>query len=801
MLNISIIPKTVVIAVALPIALCLPSILSTTTAYAAPTKQNRTGIIQNGDFREWSNGAPVGWNLGEGAQYEPDTQMSYATSQSLKGVQVPGDAALPSVRIYQDVALRPHAKYRLSLAMAKHGTGAVAIRVQPLVNGTVPGNVAAPLNWSNIWSWYFPWQPLALEFETGTQNDYRVTIQSYGKTGEPVWIENVAITSAAASLQPSEADTTGFKLYSQSLMQPFEANAAPLTPLPATELFATGTRGDFSPVFIGLQAQATLRNAQLAVSKAPANPQGVVIPAENITIRMREPQALLPLSRPRQANAGQNLGWHVTARIPENLPSGTYTGELTLTVEGKAATPIPYTIRVEDFVLPQPDIPLFVYHSEDYFPSGNFLSPQLREAYYRDMKEHGMNTVTIYNNPDINGTEVDFNRDYRHVLSGKTLEDKKKKRNLTDQDLHERSQFGLNQTMALAQKSGLLASRHPLLWLVVKQNEYNWGAMPGPALKKALQQWNTHTDWPKPLLYVLDEIDGHPDRIAAARKVLDNVKQLNVPVKTVTAGVAVEELGHEYDVWIQAESSTTAAMAQQAQRYNADLWTYNCNMPTDNVQFTRAYYGFWAYRSQVKGIGLWAYYDAGNWYADEEGTVHGKNGPANLSRICPSPTGPIPTLSWETTREGIVDYRYALLYDQLLGQLKTKIGGMEMEAQKVLDAQAISALKAEFAARKNPPASRPQPWKATSPEENKAAALYRQAQELGETLSIAQKIRTKIIESIPTDAMTIMKGIPWSAENGKFVPTLDSGDPLLASEHKRNNLRAYIRYLRTALQS
>lgn len=800
MLNISFFPKTPVLLAAFSIALCLPTLLCTKTANAAPASTDQSVLIQNGDFSAWENGSPVGWGLGEGVHYEVDSEMTYAANQSLKGVQVPGDAALPSVRIYQDVSLHPDTSYRLSLAMAKHGTGAVAVRVQPLVNGAIAGNIAAPLNWSNVWSWYFPWQPLALEFKTGAPSTYRVTIQSYGKTGEPVWIENVALAPLTPGSQSGQANAQGYTLYSQSIMQPFAPNTAPLTPLPASELFMPGTRGDYSPVFLGLQAQEALQNVQLAVSKAPASSQGAVIPAANITVRAVEPQALLPLSRPRSVDAAQNLGWHIMAHIPANIAPGTYRGHLTLTAQGKAPTSIPYTVRVEDFLLPQPDIPLFVYHSEDYFPSGNFLSAELREAYYRDMKEHGMNTVTIYNNPDVNGTEIDFNRDYRHVLSGKTLEDKKKKRNLTDKDLDERSRFGLNQTIALAQKSGLLASRYPLLWLVVKQNEYNWGAMPGPALKKALQEWNSRTDWPTPLLYVLDEPDGHPDRIAAARKILDRVKQLDVPVKTVTAGVAIEELGKDYDVWVQAESSINAQTAEQARRHDAQLWTYNCNMPTDNTQFTRAFYGFWGYRSQVKGIGLWAYYDAGNWYADETGKVHGKNGPANLSRICPSPSGPIPTLSWETIREGVMDYRYAMLYDQLLKQLETKIGQLETKAQKGLDDTALTALKAEFAARKSPPQARPQPYTAASPAQKQAADAYRQALELEETLAIAKKVRVKLIESIPTDAMAIMKGIPWSAENGKFVPTLDSGDPLLASEHKRNSLRAYIRFLRAALQ-
>ena len=800
MLNFSLFTKTPALLAALSIALCLPTLLCTKTANAAPAVTNQAALIQNGDFSTWKNGAPAGWGLGEGAHYEIDSEMTYAANQSLKGVQVPGDAALPSVRIYQDVSLRPDTSYRLSLAMAKHGTGAVAVRVQPLVNGAIAGNIAAPLNWSNVWSWYFPWQPLALEFKTSAPSVYRVTIQSYGKTGEPVWIENVALAPLTPGSQSGQVNAQGYTLYSQSIMQPFAPDAAPRAPLPATELFTPGTRGDYSPVFLGLQAQESLQNVQLAVSKAPANTQGRSIPAANIAIRAVEPQALLPLSRPRAVEAAHNLGWHITTRVPDGIAPGIYRGQLTLTVEGKASTTIPYIVRVEDFLLPQPDIPLFVYHSEDYFPSGNYLSAELREAYYRDMKEHGMNTVTLYNNPDINGNEIDFNRDYRQVLTGKPLEDKKKKRNLTDKDLDERSRFGLNQTIALAQKSGLLASRHPLLWLVTKQNQYNWGAMPGPALEKALQKWNSRTDWPKPLLYVLDEPDGHPDRIAAARKILDQVHQLSTPVKTVTAGVAVEELGKDYDIWIQAESSVNTRIAEQARQHDAQLWTYNCNMPTENTQFTRAFYGFWGYRSQVKGIGLWAYYDAGNWYTDATGKVHGKNGPANLSRICPSPTGPIPTLSWETTREGIVDYRYAMLYDQLLKQLETKIGQLKTKAQKGLDDTALTALKAEFAARKSPPQARPQPYIAASPAQKQAADAYRQALELEETLTIAKKVRVKLIESIPTDAMAIMKGIPWSAENGKFIPTLDSGDPLLASEHKRNSLRAYIRFLRAALQ-
>ncbi len=115
MLNLSSFPKYLTFFIALPIALCVP--LSKTVASAAPANQNQATILQNGDFRTWANGAPVGWNLGEGAQYEPDTQMSYATSQSLKGVQVPGDAALPSVRI-----CRPSSTSRPARVMTKLGT-------------------------------------------------------------------------------------------------------------------------------------------------------------------------------------------------------------------------------------------------------------------------------------------------------------------------------------------------------------------------------------------------------------------------------------------------------------------------------------------------------------------------------------------------------------------------------------------------------------------------------------------------------------------------------------------------------
>ncbi len=700
-------------------------------------------LLTNGSFENWEENGPAGWTPGKGL-YQRDATMTYAGRTAVRMRLPEGDSG-NAVMLTQDLQLEPGREYEVRLAMAKEGQGAVAVRLQPFMNGKAIPNVPLTLDWSSIWSWSFPWNPVVLRFRAGDANEYRFAVASYGKAGESTWVDEITLVPLE---EPPQAQAAAL-LHTRSLSIPFNAKEKPLETL--AKLTVTATAGDYEPAFLGLYALRDLPGVDLRLSGDLTGEGGGKIPAGEVVIRSMEEQALLPLTEPRPVAAQEGVGWWITVRLPEGSAPGLYRGTLEVTSNGAPLMTLPYEVHVEPFRLPALDIPAFVYHAEVYFPAG-FLSEELRLAYYRDMKEHGMNTVTIYNTPDVNGREVDFSRDYRYAaLTGEKLAETRAKSKLPEAEWASRESFGLDRVMALALQSGLVSREFPVLWLPLKVAGYGFGNMPSEALKKALTHWQQQKSWPTPLLYVLDEPHGQPERIAAAKEALARIKGLDLPVKTVTANVPVAELGKEYDVWIQIENRVSASMAAEAKAHDAALWTYNCNMPTENALFTRAFFGLWAYRAQVRGIGLWAYYDANTWWMDGEGRLHGRNGPGRLSRICPSPNGPIPTISWETTREGINDYRHAMLFDRLLGEAK-------------------AALKAGD-----------------------------DRDELALAVKMAESARTKLIDSIPVDAMSIMGELPWTAANNQFVPVLGFGDPLLVPEHKRRSLRAYIRLLSAAI--
>lgn len=710
--------------------------------------------LTNGDFQKWENAQPFAWKTGHG-KYAPDDAMRMGLLPSLRlTAEKSGDKTLPT-SVSQDVRLQPNTKYVFRSLMAKDGEGTISVRVAPIADGQTVKDASAALNWQNGWGRSFPWHPVSLEFVTSSHPMYRLTITHHGKAGESMWLEDVSLIASGVQAEEKVA------LFSQSIMEPFDPAASPESSQAITALNLAGNRGEFEAVFLGMKANlADMDGVQLRLRGDLADEQGRTLPKANVVIRARNTDALLPLSSPRALKRGESAGWWITVQIPDAAAPSIYRGTLEVTTSEGLLTSLPLLVRVETYQLPMPEIPMFVYHNERYFPSG-YLTPELREAYYRDMKAHGMNTVTVYNTPDVDGTTVDFDRDYTWKLTDEEIKKLNDNNLAIDRDeVERRFQFGLNRVIPLIRKSGLADSKQPIPWLVHKQGLYGWGDMPSPALKESVEKWRSN-DWPGPLLYVNDEPDGHPDRITAARQTLDRIKALDLQIPTVTANVAIEELGSDYDVWIQLERRITPEMAKAAEEHDAALWVYNCNTPTSNAQLTRALFGFWAYRAGVKGIGLWAYYDAKNWLQDSEGVIHGKNTylsflETGLSRICPSPEGPIPTVSWETTREGVNDYRHAMLFDSLLQKCEERLKILEKEGES------------------------------------------EKAKNLKSLVQTARHIREKLINSIPFDAMAPFGAIPYG-EARDVVPILGLGNPHTVSEWKQKSIRAYIRRLDAAL--
>lgn len=757
-------------------------------------------LLVNGDFEMWEDGLPVGWSVDLGT-YEADAAFAFNGNTSLRMTPLPEqDQTFLFTRIKQDVELEPGKRFRLGLRMAKETSGKVMIRVRALKNNRVVAD-DPPLDWNNGWSRFFTWTPISLDFTTGSGRDYEISIMQFGNPDGSAWIDSVEINPAEQQVAAAATPSADIVLtFSPSTLLPLPTVAPPAASR-TDRIFVALSAQEYEPVTLAMHASRDLERVTAELVAELVGPDGKSLPAESVTIRNIEGE-LLPLMRPRSVMAGQNLGWWITVHATADTSPGLYMGTVNLKADGSSIRQIALQVRVESFVLPEPDITMGVYHNERYFPAANMLTKELRAAYYRDIREHGMNTVTVYNNPHAKGDTLDYSRNYASdpaVVDVDALN--KRGYQVTEQEIEERFEWGLEDVMPMIAEAGLGSPEHPLLWLHQKPGNYGWGGMPAKPLQDALTHWLDRTEWPAPLLYVQDEPNGYPDRIADARRILDNLKDWNIPVPTVTADVAVEELGEDYDIWIQLERRVTPEMHISAKEKGAKLWAYNCNMPTDNAPFTRALFGFWAYRANVGGVLLWAYYDGLTWYMDEDGNVHGKNGPFGLGRICPSPDGPIPTVSWETSREGIDDYRYAMLFDKLIEKLVERGEALRREAVAELDDKAITKINADLKRleRKITDETPPIAWSPTDDSEAAAEEKYQQAHQIEFLVKHATQARQQVIASVPSDAMSALAAVPYITANSQFYPELGAGDRRTSADAKRRILRGYIRRMHQAL--
>ncbi len=773
-------------------ALALTLFPMNTSAQQAPSLQVSqqasvsAPLIKNGDFQNWNNGILEDWSADVGTELSPDESMAYDRPSALRMRRVESQPQKAAALIYQDVVLKPDTEYLLSGWVVKGSSGAFIFRVQPASQGRILQGQESALDQA-IHSAIMPWYPVKIPFRTGKHSGYRLSILDFSGIGSPAWVSSVSLVEVGKTAGDDRRDS--HVVFSRSTMQPFDERRRPLADEVLQEVVSFGTRGDFSPALVGLHAFEDLQGVHLRLKgDLESAGGGVGIPASAIEVRMTAEQSLLPLSRPRELKAGRNAGWWVTVKVPETAKAGRYRGMLEVVSGQRVLSEIPYQLIVEAFRLPEPKATFAAYHAEAYIPAG-YLSAPLRKAYYRDMKEHGMNSATVYNTPDVDGSKVDFSREHRmNAITGEKREKELTRNHWTEEEIGDRAGWGLDKVMPMMMETGLVQKERPVLWLPLKLGGYTFGDMPSAALKHSVKEWKSRSEWPEPLLYVIDEPAEIPERIEHARKVLNRMETLDLNVRKVTANVDIEELGSLYNVWIMGADRITQDLKRKAREEGKELWAYACNIPADNNQFSRAMFGFWAYRTGIDGVAIWAYYDARNWYADEKGVIHGKNGRVHLSRVCLSPDGPIPTTSWEATREGVTDYRYAQLFDSLIEEAKSRIAELK-KAGDTLPEEARKALE-----------SRDGTWNPSGTTEKEVAERYQAALTLEANLKPVLGWRTKLIESIPFDAMAPLKNTPVTVYN-YWVPALGAGNVELVSEDKRNSVRAYVRYLSSLLEA
>lgn len=757
---------------------------------------NAAPIVKNGSFEKWESGGPAEWKTGQGV-YEKESTAKidgrYAVKSKPDRLQ---KTQWPYSSISQVVTLKPQHNYKLSCYMSKDATGTHSINLTPLNAG------GKPLFSIRSWSWPMPYTCFEKQFTTGDAQQYLLEFQQYSSSKSYVYLDKVEIIP----LKSQEQRKTEFGIFTQSAMRHFSDAALDRNAVVLHDLSLTLTKNEIESVPIILAAgKKALPKVTVVLKQNPKNSDGAVIPAENIVIRSCV-DSVLPLAEPRDLAAGKLACWQAFVKSGKTIAPGNYIGSLSLQSNGKELKTIPISIEIVDILLPEADITFGTYHTFAYFPEAYISTDYLRKI-FADMKTHGMNSVTIYNNPEKNAGEAP---DYEHnqQFNNKFIPEKYRKwsKKLDPSERYDgrawtkRFNIGLTKEMNLGVETGLLSPKHPVLWLVTKSGHYGWGGINTGVLKQVLDYWKQQSLWPEPLLYVMDEPSGMPEREKIARLYFARLAKANIKVKTVTAHPDPDEMGHLYDVWILGASKVNYRNFEKALKMNRGFWMYNCSIPNSNAPYFRAMYGFSAFASKVSGVWSWAYYDARTEFVSaKDGSIKDISA-ARLSKVGLSPAGPVPTVAWEAMREGTEDYRLAQYFQGLYRNARKNYRLRLAKLEKILSSSDISMLrKIDKQKYTKPKPGKEITWTASNPAKKQAAEEFINLLKLEESLAVAYRAKTFLLDMIP-DTLAPAERVPMDEWKAGYIPGLGESDACTAAEVKRMALIAVIVKLQSEMK-
>jgi len=269
--------------------------------------------------------------------------------------------------------------------------------------------------------------------------------------------------------------------------------------------------------------------------------------------------------------------------------------------------PIEYEFEVVDLPVPAADIAFGVYYQlKRVYPE--YRTPKFQEMYIRDMAEHGMTSVTIFD-------------------SGSSARD---------------HQDTLNRYIPLLKKYDM--DRFPV---IVSSD--------GPGLVP-------EKDGVRLMLYGPDEPNHEqPSVVAQCKASREKADRLGMMHVTALGGETAWFIGELFDVWIVLHNTLSEALVEHGRKLNSEVWMYDCTLRGTNPQLHRWFFGVYAWSMRVKGCFRWGWTHYADSCIKPDGTW---NGLMFYDYVLPTADGPMPTVGWEGAREGILDYRLLKAVEQ-----------------------------------------------------------------------------------------------------------------------------------------
>lgn len=610
-------------------------------------------LVRNPGFEQAdAEGKPEAWRTGEESRLDREVRHSGEVSLFVSGSAM-----------QHPVAVKPETGYRLSVWARRDESGLT--RLMSTDSAGIP--IAATDNGGYgmpAWTGAFDWTRFEVAFRTGAHTRISIYLIPLGGR-KTAWFDEVQLVEDddvqvgdVSPLDPplppltAQEQERGYVCFTRNPLERVYHTAIPTREEITERLVLRAAPGQYEPLLLAVHALRPLSHLRVRPS-ALTGPGGAVIPRANIEARVTRPsrrnissvsfEALplfLPLARTSDLAAGATRVFWLTVHVPEATAPGIYRGEVRVQAGDAPEQRVAMEVRVRPVRLLAPPIAFGMYYHLGRMPE-QYRSREYQELYYRDMRAHGMTSVTTYNYPNIVTDEAGNQRLAFEQPRGDYL--------------------SLDDEMALVREVGPSAPGIPLLYLGSFA-----GGPGGRTWTEALRRHQQERGWPELLIYVTDE-PSTPERIEAAKREMAAYAGLE-GIRTVTAGLHVEELGPLYDVWIQGLAVDDKTM-QRAAEWGKEVWSYDCSLHGATPRHDRYLAGLHAWAWRKRGVYQWAYTHFRDRYVTPQGQWKGADA-WQYGYVIAGPEGPIPTVGWEGRREGVDDYRYLHTLEVLVEQAR-----------------------------------------------------------------------------------------------------------------------------------
>lgn len=492
----------------------------------------------------------------------------------------------------------------------------------------------------------------------------------------------------------------GFVVYTRHYLEPIYLATRPRPEdlNPSLQIFATP--GEYEPMNFVILPLKKLSNTKVTVSDIGP------VPAANIDIRhVRYMKArpnystffrylvvpdLLEHFNSLELTAGENSRFWFTVHIPENAPSGTFTGNVTFECSG-GKVEVPVQLRILPFKLredPGKIFGIYYRHPLDKISGADEVSAEYfrnkADMEHADMVAHGTRNVTLSSGGQAADAQGNFNFNWDLLAEKLALWEK----------------YGFKGPIVMSIPTGLVYRKYMneiygSHLLNIKTPPRAFG-LELTAMVKAIETERKKRGWPEFLYYPYDE----PGRDSVAIKFMVTVLKAckAAGVRTYSTANPTTKQFQPFrpyvNIWCcQPYNPDRETVIADMKSNKNEYWCYPNHVAGENdhtpVTGARMTYGYGFWRSGFVALIPWIYSAS---TGDPFNYLDGRTMDF-FNRSEPDGT-PIPCTLWEGYREGYDDYRYIYTLEQMIAEaninkdasVRQKAATADLELQKVWNA-------------------------------------------------------------------------------------------------------------------